>query len=222
MNSVFSRSPLWPEEGDDGAPGAPGSGPDQPPVPAPRPRINLLTWDGPAVAPTPPATPKAPPETREQKNNTIKDLRRDERVIAFLQTLAADESGGRYDVLGGGARFTDYSDHPHAGVKGGRVAGAYQFTPSTWAWLARDLALPDFSPDSQDRAAIHLFRTTGGVDKLLKGDVPGAIMAAGMQWDVFPKSEDGRTNSRDKVVPLQGVMDKYQRNLARVRQAGGI
>jgi muramidase (phage lysozyme) len=83
---------------------------------------------------------------------------------AFLNSIAAGESPG-YDVIYGGQRFQDYTDHPRVAVpiksgpnvgKTSSAAGRYQFLGSTWDEAKSALGLPDFSPDSQDRAAAWL------------------------------------------------------------------
>ena len=87
----------------------------------------------------------------------------------FLNAIAKRESGGRYNIRydgGAGSTFTDFSDHPRifAPTKDGQkssAAGRYQFTASTWDDLVNRYGrsvLPDFSPASQDKAAILLGR----------------------------------------------------------------
>lgn len=80
---------------------------------------------------------------------------------AFLEALAVGESDGRYDILCGGGRFTDFSRFPEwSGVTGpagtSHAAGKYQFEPATWKAMAVKLDLTDFSPASQDKAAWEL------------------------------------------------------------------
>lgn len=86
----------------------------------------------------------------------------------FLNATAAKESSNRYNIRydgGAGTEFTDFSDHPRVFVPGpegpSSAAGRYQITASTWDYLVgkygRDV-LPDFSPESQDRAALLLAR----------------------------------------------------------------
>ena len=86
---------------------------------------------------------------------------------ALLDTIATDEAKG-YDVIYGGRRFTDFSHHPNirvpitSGPNKGMVstaAGRYQFLFSSWTDQQRQLNLPDFSPQSQDKAAWHLAQT---------------------------------------------------------------
>jgi muramidase (phage lysozyme) len=85
-----------------------------------------------------------------------------------LETIAGPESAGDYGVRYGGAQgpqhFSDFSKHPNVWVPipgdpkglGSTAAGKYQFIYSTWETARKALNLPDFSPESQDRAAAWL------------------------------------------------------------------
>lgn len=84
---------------------------------------------------------------------------------AFLTAMRGGESGGRYNVMYGGKTFDSYADHPRqpqpirSGPNAGNVstaAGADQFLARTWDEAKNALGLPDFSPESQDRAAVWL------------------------------------------------------------------
>lgn len=84
-----------------------------------------------------------------------------------LNAISSVESPGynvRYGGVGSsGKTFDSYADHPRIYEKrpDGRVssaAGRYQFTASTWDWVAKEAGLTDFSPESQDRGAIWLAR----------------------------------------------------------------
>lgn len=105
---------------------------------------------------------------------------------AFLKTISGPGiEGADYNTIVGGSKFSDFSKHP--GVVGVRTslgpstaAGRYQFTKSTWGPLAAKLGLKDFSPESQDKAALYLAqvdykRRTGrdfntDLDKAMGGD----------------------------------------------------
>jgi muramidase (phage lysozyme) len=80
---------------------------------------------------------------------------------AFLETLGQGEGGNDYGALFGGGHTNDLSQFPQwSGVQtaGGmtHAAGRYQFEPETWARAAAALGLTDFSPASQDRAALWI------------------------------------------------------------------
>lgn len=82
---------------------------------------------------------------------------------AFLYLIrycegTAGENG--YRTQFGGGLFDSFDDHPRQAITrklGGKdltstAAGAYQFLSRTWDECAKALSLPDFSPESQDRA----------------------------------------------------------------------
>lgn len=74
---------------------------------------------------------------------------------ALLDTIAGTESGGAYNILNGGEKFSSFADHPRRVGRGGTAtaAGRYQFVKGTWDRAAKALGLTDFSPESQDKAA---------------------------------------------------------------------
>jgi muramidase (phage lysozyme) len=83
---------------------------------------------------------------------------------AFLNSMSAGESPN-YNTMYGGGRFEELNDHPRqnipirSGPNAGRTssaAGKYQFLQGTWDEAKNALGLPDFSPESQDKAALWL------------------------------------------------------------------
>lgn len=102
--------------------------------------------------------------------------------------------------------FSDFSDHPvitgacqpvplpdavcrAAGLGEGCVttaAGAYQFIRPTWIRNRDALGLADFSPASQDAAALRELTTCGAMAKLVAGDVEGAFKKASKVWASLP------------------------------------
>jgi len=85
----------------------------------------------------------------------------------FLNALSSREAGS-YDVWNGGQKFQGFTDHPaNLGLikpGGSSAAGRYQFTQGTWNSTTADyekrygVKVPDFSPEWQDRMALHLAR----------------------------------------------------------------
>lgn len=121
---------------------------------------------------TPSATPTAadarmPPEIR---NNAVNPTTASAGVPpvarALLDTIHGSESAypGRdsYKVIYGGGEAKDFTDHPRQYVpivsgpnKGLKTsaAGRYQYLYPSWVEAKTALNLPDFSPESQDKAA---------------------------------------------------------------------
>jgi muramidase (phage lysozyme) len=62
------------------------------------------------------------------------------------------------------------------------AAGRYQFLNSTWVGLE----MPDFKPDSQDKAAIKLFKRRRMQNPLFVGDVEQAIRLGNKEWAALP------------------------------------
>jgi muramidase (phage lysozyme) len=135
---------------------------------------------------------------------------------ALLDVIAAGE-GGEYDLMFGGRRFIDYSDHPRNPARIGKgkhagdistAAGRYQMTAPTWDDYARKLNLRDFSPFNQDLAAWSLakdrFRraTKGGdLDSALRSVRPDEIKASGRNlattWTSLPGGSEQRLTEDD-------------------------
>lgn len=140
----------------------------------------------------------------------------EDAVLAFLYMIRvcehskiAADSGLAYMTVAGGSTFSSFADHPNVtGEWSGRplqpgtcinaglrppcistAAGAYQLTAPTWEQFrkAGDY-LKDFSPRSQDIAAIRILNYLGVPDKLSSGDVKGAIVLASQKWASLPGS----------------------------------
>lgn len=109
-------------------------------------------------------------------------------------------------VFGYGQEITDFSDHPavtgewrgkrladdmcrNAGYSPGCVstaAGAYQMIRPTWVSLRNRLGLGDFSPASQDAAALELVRSRGALQDVYAGRIEAAIRKCRQEWASLP------------------------------------
>ena len=155
-------------------------------------------------------------------------------IAAFLYAIRQSENGDPniYNQYYGGSFFNDMSNHPvltgekqpiplsdamckAAGMGPGCVttaAGAYQITRSTWLDLQRwgdGTPLPDFSPASQDAAAIRILQHDGAYDALMNGDLTRAIAIASGRWASLPYSTAGQ-----HPEPAQTFLAFYNDGLA--------
>lgn len=166
-----------------------------------------------------------PERSRHRDNpfieNTLRDL--PPEVRALLDTIAFAE--GTHDNLGYRTLFTfdtfrSYRDHPRrvrcASYHGYRLcsdaAGRYQMISSTFDSVAKRLQLDDFSPKSQDLAAVELIRWRGGLSKIERGDFDGAIAAIRREWASLPDSGYGQpqTSREELRTVYQQRLDYYQ------------
>lgn len=156
---------------------------------------------------------------------------------AFLRTIRRAEGthgADGYRVMFGYRYFTDFADHPRQPAQftdgqGRRLwtsaAGAYQFmavsplpnsngrttTVDTWDRLKARLSLPDFSPASQDAAALELIREKGALDDVDAGRFEQAIQKVRTVWASLPgagyaQPERSMAFLRDYFVGAGGVL----------------
>lgn len=123
----------------------------------------------------------------------------DPNVMAFLRLIrtgegTADAAG--YSRMFGGAQFFSYADHPRVFTKFGNTttsaAGAYQFLSRTWDEMAALYKLPDFSPASQDIAAVGLIKRRGALGDVMAGRFKTAILKCNKEWASLPLSPYGQ------------------------------
>ena len=140
----------------------------------------------------------------------------DERIFAFLAMIRQFESNDDYNVIYGGSRFSDMTDHPRKRIpinipgyegKFSSAAGAYQFIEKTWDNLATRLGLTDFSPASQDSAAIELLREIGALPYIKSGNFDQAVRIAASQWASLPYSA-AKQNPKS-IVAANEFLNRY-------------
>lgn len=72
------------------------------------------------------------------------------------------------------------------------AAGAYQIIKPTWLSLKSKLGLPDFSPASQDAAAVELLRQRGALALIEQGRFAEGMAAARKEWASLPGAGYGQ------------------------------
>lgn len=154
-------------------------------------------------------------KTPEQFKETVTAADIPAEGVALLDTIAGTESAGSYNVINGGAHFGSYADHPKAGQRGssGIAAGRYQFLPSTWERAKAATGVPDFSPESQDKAAWWLaqndYKANTGRDLLTDLKSPDANVQAGIRralsstWEGLKSLGDGQFANKVAAGPVQ-------------------
>lgn len=128
-------------------------------------------------------------------------------VAAFLKMIkqaeGTDRAGDPYRVCYAYKHtIQSFNDHPAitgewrgeplsaamcagAGLSAGCVstaAGAYQIIKPTWVMVKAKLGLTDFSPASQDAAAVELIRQRGALGLVERGKFADAIYACRKEW----------------------------------------
>lgn len=154
-------------------------------------------------------TPPVPTGDKEKDN-----------LNAFLWTIRNVEGTAGpngYKTQFTGKTFDSFADHPRepitAPINGKNVtstaAGAYQFIVPTWDMCKNALDLKDFSPASQDKAAVYLLQRAGALDDIKGGNFNAAIDKTNRVWAGLPGSPYGQNPK------------SYGAALAYYKQAGG-
>jgi lysozyme len=121
--------------------------------------------------------------------------------LAVIRHCEGTSGPDGYRTMVGGGLFDSFADHPRV-VKTGRfsngkkwrstAAGAYQFLSRTWDEAKKALDLPDFSPESQDRAAVWLIERRGALQAVEAGDLRRALSLCAKEWASLPGSPYGQ------------------------------
>lgn len=111
-------------------------------------------------------------------------------LITF--TEGTDKQGTPYNELFGYTNFVGYEKHPEIIIKASNysssAAGRYQILKKT----AKMLKMKDFTPESQDLAAIELIRQAGALKLVESGNWKDAIEKCNKIWASLPGSPYGQ------------------------------
>lgn len=127
------------------------------------------------------------------------DILGNANVQAMLRVIRNGEGtadAGGYSRLFGGGQFSGFADHPRITVRrsgySSTAAGAYQMLSSTWDETAAMMNLPDFSPRSQDLAAVGRIAARNALPDVLAGRFAQAIAKINREWASLPGSPYGQ------------------------------
>lgn len=151
-------------------------------------------------------------------NTGSNELSRNPNITAFLTVIRRAEgtySDNGYKYLFGSRYnkeklFESFVDHPKLYFsfkdKTGKTlktsaAGAYQFIWPTWNTLKKRLKLPDFSPVSQDLAAIELIREAKALKDVEVGKFEVAINKVRKIWASLP----GSGNNQPEITMAKAI-----------------
>jgi len=126
-------------------------------------------------------------------------------VQALLATIRFAEGTLRdsgYTTGFGFVHISDLSRHPMTVWWGSSAAGAYQFMNYTWPGVAEALGLKDFTPLSQDLAALHQMAYKHGIDlnSYTDADFNRVINKLAPEWASLPMP-DGNSKYMFKGKP---------------------
>lgn len=123
----------------------------------------------------------------------------DPNVQAFLAMIRRGEGTtgpNGYRTLYGGSLFDSYATHPNRAITAGGItstaAGAYQILSRTWGEIAALYGLTDFTPASQDIAAVALIKRRGALADVQAGRWESAIAKCAKEWASLPGSPYGQ------------------------------
>jgi len=146
--------------------------------------------------------------------------------LALVKWCEGTSGPDGYRTIVGGDLFADFTDHPRI-VKSGvfnngkawrsTAAGAYQFLEDTWDDCKEALNLPDFSPESQDQAAVFLIKRRGALHAVEEGNLDQAIHLCNKEWASLPGSPYGQPTKS-----LEACKVIFERAGGIALQPGGI
>ncbi|CFQ33773.1 glycoside hydrolase family 104 protein [Yersinia aleksiciae] len=177
------------------------------------------------------------PSDTSDLNNLVDDpnVRQYLEVLSKAEGTASYANSG-YNTMFGGDQFYDSSDHPRqlkdftqtdGTPNKTSAAGRYQFTSSSWDDAAKALNLTDFSPRSQDLAALFLIQRAGQLENVTNGNFADATSGLGGVWASLPSSnyaqpkrswEDIQGYSDRQTTPMQSVAASAPRGDVRLEQ----
>ena len=138
----------------------------------------------------------SPSASRASVNGITPELRAALDTIRMAEGTWQGGSDKGYRTMFGGGTFNSFARHPDKVIRSGSyasaAAGAYQFMPDTWNEVSKKRGLKDFSPESQDLAAIEQLKKRGVYEPLKAGKfTPEVAAKMAPEWASFPTMAGG-------------------------------
>lgn len=153
----------------------------------------------------------------------FKEILANGNVQAFLQVIRAGEGtlgDNGYRTLFGGSLFDSFASHPRRVITAGlgknqytsSAAGAYQILTRTWDGLVKQYGFQDFTPHTQDCAAVALIAGRKALQDIIDGNIEIAIKKCNKEWASLPGSPYGQpTKTLDKALETYRLAGGYMR-----------
>ncbi|MEO0516483.1 MAG: glycoside hydrolase family 104 protein [Cyanobacteria bacterium P01_A01_bin.116] len=164
------------------------------------------------------------------KRSAKQDL--DVEVRAFLDMLAwsLGTDLNDYKLIFNGEEFDSFADHPRQRVctnylgqrTCGDAAGRYQIVSTTWDDVGKRIVLDDFTPESQDKAAVNLLEELGAIELLKDDEFERAIAQMSYIWPSLPTIEEKsrygfKISSMEELKTVYGIY--YSNYLSELSEA---
>ena len=118
------------------------------------------------------------------------------KMLDLISYTEGTQANGYYTTFGGG-RQSSLATHENrrksfkqtdGKSNTSSAAGRYQFLKGTWDGLAKQYGLKDFGERSQDIGALALIAQKGQLERIVAGDIKGAVANLGSVWASLPSS----------------------------------
>lgn len=118
------------------------------------------------------------------------------KMLDLISYTEGTQANGYYTTFGGG-RQSSLATHENrrksfkqtdGKTNVSSAAGRYQFLKGTWDSLAKQYGLKDFSERNQDIGALALIAQKGQLERVVAGDIKGAVSNLGSVWASLPSS----------------------------------
>jgi muramidase (phage lysozyme) len=124
-------------------------------------------------------------------------------------TIDVKSSDNGYNVIVGGGLFDSYNSHPRPNILCkslgiySSAAGRYQILARYFDAYKKQLGLPDFSPESQDKIAIQLIKECSALNDIEAGILESAIKKCSSRWASFPNAQYGQ--KKNSITMLKNI-----------------